>query len=419
MGGSVRDFLLEKETKDLDLATDATPQVLCQLFPEAIPVGKAFGVIKVPTGTYPPLLEIATFRQDLEYEDHRRPKGVIFSGPKEDAFRRDFTINALFFDPKANQILDPTGKGLDDLDAKVLRAIGDPTKRLREDALRLIRAVRFKTKLDFKLEPDTTSAIQANAKLILKVSAERIRDELTQIWISPRPAEALEFLSELGLLSYILPEVEALKKAPQALGTRRQQMVWAHVLKTLSYLAEQNPVRSSVLSWVAVLHEVGRLGPFEQAGGKELIAHDIQGAKISQQITARLKMPSAETNQIAFMIENHLKFREVFQMREATLQRFIRQPNFDELLAFHKADAMATDGNLAYYEFAEYRLNERKKTQHLELQKLISGEDLIQLGFNPGPLFSKILGAIEDLTLEGELKSKEQALEYVFKNFVK
>ena len=393
VGGSVRDFLLNLPSKDYDIATDASPDEIVRLFPRSVTVGRSFGVLKIPTGTQPELVEIATFRQDLDYRDYRHPSRVVFSNPFEDAIRRDFTVNALFFDTRTSRILDATG-GVEDLKEGWIRAIGHPPQRFREDALRLLRAVRFKTQFDFQLHPETAEAIRAHAKLILKVSAERTQEELTRMWCGPRPADALELLSELELLPQILPELAVLRGGE----------VWKHLLKTLHYLAVQNPHRSTLISWVAVLFDVGT--PSE-------------AAKIAQRIAIRLKMSRDQCEKIAAMVADHLKFKEVFQMRESTLLRWIRQPYFQELLAFHRAYATAVDGNLAYYEFCAARLEQLQKSSALVNSKLVDGRDLIQLGFQPGPEFSEILAAIEDLALEKKLHTKEEALEYIVKNFVK
>ncbi len=418
VGGCVRDFLLGKEPKDYDIATSASPNELCQLFPDSLTVGKAFGVIKVLTGGEPPLLEIATFRRDLEYQDHRHPKGVVFSGPIQDALRRDFTINALFFDPKTLRILDATG-GMEDLKKGIIRAIGNPSERFKEDALRLLRAIRFKTRLGFQLHPDTAQAIQARSRLISKVSRERIRDELSLMWTGPRPAEALRYLSDLGLLRFILPEVEALKGIAQIPSIHRKEDVWSHLLKTLDCLAAQNPVRSVIVSWVAVLHEVGKPIVAQLNEEKNFNGHEIEGSKLAGKIANRLKMSKIDCNKISAMVGAHLKFREVFQMRESTLQRFIREDYFEELLAFYKADAIVSDGNLAFYEFCLFRLESIKKSDSLGLPRLLDGNDLIQLGFHPGPGFSEMINTIQDLSLEKKVNSKEEALEYIMKNFVK
>ena len=397
VGGSVRDFLIGNPTKDHDIATSAHPDELCRLFPNAVTVGKAFGVIKVPVPGSSALVEIATFREDLEYKDHRHPKSVRFTSAEVDARRRDFTINALYYDPKTARILDPTA-GLHDLESGVVRAIGDPQERFKEDALRLLRAVRFTTRFGFKLDSVTAIAVKERAKLISKVSAERIRDELTLMWTGRNAAQALMLLSHLGLLELVLPEVELVRV--------KDAGVWAHTLKILTSLEKQNPVRTPTLAWAALLIDVGRFS------GEE-------GAKTAVKIVTRLKMSRAEVHEVELLLTQYQKFREVFQMREATLQRFLREPFFDDLLVLHRADASATDGNLAYYEFCVSRLKAVRAQPDAEADKLVDGTDLIQLGLKPGPEFSNILRVIEDLAMERKLKSKEEALEYVVKNFVK
>ena len=382
-------------------------------------MGKAFGVIKIP---YPelagaPVLEIATFREDLEYGDHRHPKGVRFSGPAEDARRRDFTINALFYDPKTSRILDTVG-GMEDLRAGVVCAIGDASERFREDALRLLRAVRFATTLGFALETETAAALRARAKLITKISAERIRDELTAMWTGPRPHDALAMLSDSGLLKQVLPEVEALRALGPSPTPSSAEEAWRHCLKVIEVLAKQSPKRSPELGWAAVLLDIGKPAAAQRSRGKNYNGHDVDSARLARALGARLRMARAQIDGIVAIVENHLKFREVFQMREATLERFIRQENFGEMLALHRADAIASDGNLAYFEFCSGRYALARESP-MTNPRLIDGTDLIQLGFHPGPEFSEILRAVDDLALERKLRSKEEALEFVVKHFVR
>ncbi|HUP58488.1 MAG TPA: CCA tRNA nucleotidyltransferase, partial [Bdellovibrionota bacterium] len=363
------------------------------------------------------IVEVATFREDLEYVDHRHPKGVRFSGPAEDARRRDFTINALFYDPKSSRILDAV-KGIEDLKAGVIRAIGEPQERFREDALRLLRAVRFATRFGFALEQATASAIQARSRLITKVSAERVRDELTLMWTGRAPDLSLRMLSDLGLLPHVLPELELLKGLPQP-GMQQGADVWLHTMKAVAALARFSPQRSPGLAWATLLHDVGKPEASKRSGGKNFNGHELDASRIARAISMRLKMPRDQVDAIAWMVEEQLKFRDVFQMREATLQRFLQQPGFEEFLAFHKADAIATDGNLVFHEFCASRLAAMRSSSSSSPPRLIDGTDLIQLGFHPGPEFSGILRTIEDLAMERRLHSKEEALEYVVKHFVK
>lgn len=426
VGGSVRDFLLRRESKDHDIATDAGPEELCSIFPKAITVGKAFGVIKVPftggkAGGKTEIVEIATFREDLAYKDHRRPESVRFAGPLEDATRRDFTVNALYYDPKTSRILDPTG-GFEDLRTCVLRAIGKPDERFREDALRLLRAARFAAGLGFRLEPATAAAARARARLISHVSGERIRDELTLMLRGARPADALETLSSLGLLKLVLPEVEALKsvrQAPTYSAGRSGLDVFQSTLETLRSLAARRPERSVALAWAALLYDVGKPVAFSRNEGRNFNGHELDGSRIARSIALRLKMARAEMEPLAAMMEDLIKFRDVFKMREATLERFVRLPYFEELLALHQAQAITLDGNLAYHEFCAFKLAELRRASNLAPPRLIDGKDLIQLGLRPGPEFSEILRVVEDLALEKKLATKEQALEYVISRFVK
>ena len=393
VGGSVRDFLLNKPVKDHDIATNANPDETLRLFPDSITVGKNFGVLKVPIADT--IVEIATFREDLEYKNHRHPSKIKFAGPTEDARRRDFTINALFYDPKTSRILDSTG-GIDDLKAGIVRAIGDPEERFREDALRLLRAVRFATRFNFILDPATAEAIKLRAKLIAKVSPERIREELSLMWAGPRPSESLELLNRLGLLSFVLPELEKNKAG------------LAQTLRVMAKLSEQNAVRSMTLSWATVLMGTVHPGKSEEQAPSQVVGP----------ICERLKMSRNECDQIVAIVSDHQKFGEVFKMRESTLQRFMGAPHFEDMLVLHKAEATVSDGNLAFYEFCASRLQASRAALPQET-KLIDGKDLIQLGLSPGPGFTEILRTIEDLAMEKRLHTKEEALEYVVKHFVR
>ncbi len=416
----MRDFLIGRDTKDHDIATSAGPDELCRLFPNAVTVGKAFGVLKIPLSysqsPHAQFLEIATFREDLEYRDHRHPTGILFAGPTEDARRRDFTVNGLFYDAKSSRILDTVG-GLDDIKAKTLRAIGDPKERFQEDALRLLRAARFTTTLGFALDPATAKAAKARAKLIDRVSSERIRDELTLMLSGPRPADALKLMSDLGFLGNVLPELERLQglKHPSLF---HEGDVWRYTLQIVETLVRQTPQRSAPLMWAAALSKVGQHAAAKKSGGKNFNGHELEGGRLVKGVGERLKMPNVEIDQIRALVEEQLKFRDVFQMREATLQRFIRHPDFEMMLALHRADATVSDGNLAFYEFCKTRWEELRKKGPTD-SKVLSGEDLIQLGLKPGPRFAEILRAVEDLALENRLTSKEEALEYVVKHFVR
>lgn len=416
VGGAVRDFLLNREAKDHDIATDALPDDLIRLFPKALTIGKAFGVIKVPMRGQSDSIEIATFRSDGKYLDGRRPEKVNFSSPEEDAYRRDFTINGLFYDPKTKGILDAVS-GMTDLDQKVIRAIGDPIRRFEEDGLRLLRGIRFAALLGFQFDSTTWVATHRKANRIQKVSSERIRDELNQMLLGPRPAHALELLKESGLLFQVLPELDAMGPLKQAFTYNPQGTVWDHTLRVYSRLTELYPERNLTLAWGTLLRDVGK-PVIARRRGKNFNGHEIEGAKLAEKIMERLRFPKDEVRKISALVHEHLKFRDVFSMREATLQRWIREPHFEELLQLHHAEAFATDGNLAYYEFLKTRFQSLQEGSGTDAGKLVRGEDLIQLGLTPGPRFSEILRVVEDLSLENRFTSKEEALEFVVKHFV-
>lgn len=374
-------------SKDHDLVTDASPDQVLKLFPRALEIGKAFGVITVPVNSA--LIEIATFREDLGYDDFRRPKGVKLAGdPATDAARRDFTVNALYFDSKTGKVLDLVD-GIEDLKKRELRAIGDPSVRFREDALRLLRLVRFASRLGFAIEPKTLEAARDKANLIAKVSAERVRDELALMWSGAHPEKALRLLRELKLLDRVLPEVAKLTGRPD--GARTE--------KRLELLGRDGRLRSSALGWAAVLADTGSIEQIEAS-------------------CRRLKLSGEETERVCFIVAGHGKIREAFEMREATLLRFLVEPGIEEALAFHRVDALATDGNLAHHEFCSVRLRAIRAQGDLA-RNWIDGKDLIEIGFEPGPEFSEILRTVEDLALEGKLKSKEEALDYVVRHWVR
>jgi poly(A) polymerase len=385
VGGSVRDFLLGLPIKDFDISTDASPDEVAELFPEAIEVGKAFGVMKIPFATESgetELIEIATFREDAEYTDYRHPKSVRFAGPEEDASRRDFTVNGLFYDPKTKRILDCVG-GFADLQAKKIRAIGDPNERLREDALRVFRAVRFAVRFGFRIDEATWSALVENARFTRKVSAERVRDELALMLKGRNPREALRMLRELGVASLWIPEAAKVKPA---------------VFDAID--ADPEP-RSSAFVFAAA---------FSEAGGEDT-------EKSLQSACDRLRLSGEEKKRVIDLVLDLPKFNDVFQMREATLKRWAMEPHFGELLQLHRAIARATDGNMMADEFLR-KIQEEVSTGH-PAEKILTGADLIQLGFSPGPSFSEILRTVEDLQMEKKLESKDQALEYVVRHFVR
>ncbi len=395
VGGCVRDFLLARPIKDFDVATSARPEEVEKIFPKVIEVGRAFGVMKVVTESGMQV-EVATFRKDASYHDHRRPSKVEFSDVRADAERRDFTINAFYLDLKTNQILD-FFQGMQDLKDKVLRAIGVPDERFREDALRLLRAVRFSSRFGFKLEEGTRRAIQENAALIRKISIERIRDELEKILTHPSSRVAVVELDQLGLLENVVPEVSVAKL--------EQKKVWDQTLRVLNVLSSSVAVEPSVFYWSLFLLPTLRLNPIEK--------RDAEARKIAE----RLKFSNEDANLMAYLVRETPKFKDAFSMREATLLRWMRDENFELLMRFHELDAISYDGNLAGLEFVKSVYPEAKR--RFQVKSPISGDDLVKLGMSPGRQFTEILRVVEDLTLEGVITTSEEALSYVLTHFVK
>lgn len=413
VGGAVRDALRGQSVLDYDVATSARPEQVQPLFPRVFEVGKAFGVLRVISDAER-IVEVATFRKDGAYLDGRHPQSVEFSSLAEDCVRRDFSVNAFYYDHKTQQVFDGAS-GIADLKAKLIRAIGEPEKRFKEDALRLLRAVRFAARFGFKIEPATRAAIQKNAAWIRKVSVERIRDELEKIWMGPQAQWAIQELDELGLLANVLPEVATAK-----IQNRKS---WEQALRSLGLMSQLRlptkpgtPEVSGVSRctiaqlWGWVLIPAARV----HVGGNT--AAEDRDAWVKK-VGERLKLSSDVTDQIAYLIRETSKFRNAFSMRQATLLRWMREPHFEELMDFHELDALAYDGNLAGLEFVRSIYPEAKR--RFEIKPLIGGDDLVKLGLTPGRQFTEILRAVEDLTLEGQLQTSAQALEYVLTHFVK
>ena len=406
VGGCVRDRLLGVIPKDYDVATSATPDQIQILFPRAQLVGAHFGVclISEDEGVH---VEVATFRCEGEYSDGRRPDEVSFvTDPKLDAKRRDFTINGLFEDPLSGQILDYVG-GRADLHAKRIRAIGDPVRRFREDHLRMLRAVRFAARLGFAIEHETLAAIREQAAQITRISAERIREELVRILIEGHVRSGLELLDSSGLLARILPEVKAFQGVEQPPEFHPEGDVWTHVLMMLDHL--ESPSRTLALG--VLLHDVGKPATFKRADRIRFDGHDQVGASMAHDILSRLKFPNDEVEQVSSLVANHMKFKDVRNMRLSTLKRFLRLPAFSEHLELHRLDCLASNGYTDAYAYVESKLMEFN-TEQLRPPNLITGADLIAAGYTPGPKFKDVLAKVETAQLEGELHSKEDALAF-------
>ena len=417
VGGCVRDILLGREPADYDVATDATPDQVMALFPESVAVGAQFGVILVPGNGLK--VEVATFRADAGYSDGRHPDAVVFArSPEEDVQRRDFTINGLLMRHDTGEVLDFVD-GLQDLRAAVIRAIGEPERRFREDKLRLLRAVRFAARFGFKIETATLDAIRRHAREITQVSAERVREELTKLLTEGAARRGFELLEETGLLGIVLPEIAAMKGVQQPPQFHPEGDVWIHT----RMMIEQLPARvSPALAWGVLLHDVGKPATFksaEETGDRiRFDGHVDVGVRVAQEIARRLRFSNEDTEQIVALVANHMRFKDVEQMRASTLKRFIRLPRFDEHLELHRLDCVSSHGRLESYGFVMRTLAETPAEQ-IRPERLLTGDDLLEMGYKAGPVFNEILRAVEDAQLEGQVGTREQAGEYVQRRFGK
>jgi poly(A) polymerase len=426
VGGCVRDLLLKREPADYDVATSATPAQVMEIFPDTYAVGAQFGVVLVPLpeeqrasgdGDVPPktqAVEVATFRSDLGYSDGRHPDEVRFSkDPREDVARRDFTINGMMLDPVSGEVLDFVG-GSKDLEAGIIRAIGDPERRFAEDKLRMLRAVRFAARFEYVIEAATLAAIQHRAHEIQVVSRERVRDELTKMLTEGRARRAFLLLDESGLLKEVLPEILAMKGVKQPAEFHPEGDVFVHTLLLLENLPHACP---PTLAWGALLHDVGKPATFRVAPDRiRFDGHVEVGVKIAEEICGRLRFSNAVTEQVLALVDHHMRFGHVTRMKESTLKRFLRMPSFDEHLALHRADSLASHGNLSTYELIREKLAEIPP-EKIRPVALVTGDDLIAAGYAPGPRFREILEAVEDAQLEGRLASHDAALAFVKSTF--
>jgi len=435
VGGCVRDLLLGREPADYDVSTDATPEQVMRIFPQTYEVGAQFGVVLVPVGSALPLsedealsslekrdaakhagaIEVATFRSDGAYTDGRHPDAVQYTrDPKEDVQRRDFTINGLMLDPlDGERVLDYVG-GQQDLRARLVRTIGSPQRRFGEDKLRMLRAVRFAARFDYRIDDDTFKAIRALAPKIAQVSRERVRDELTKMLTEGHASSAFELLDASGLLHEVLPEVEKMKGVEQPPQYHPEGDVWIHTLLLLRMLQAGC---SRTLAWGALLHDVGKPPTFRVAPDRiRFDGHVEVGTRMAEEICSRLRFSNDDTEQIAALVANHLKFADVKKMKESTLKRFLRLPKFDEHMELHRIDCLGSHGMLDLYEFTAEKLR-TLPAEEIRPAPLLTGNDLIAAGYRPGPRFKEMLAAVEDGQLEGTLRDKESAMEFVRREF--
>ena len=410
-GGCVRDLLLGRTPVDYDVATNATPeQVMLSLPFRAVTVGISFGVVRIRhPRTHGIEVEVATYRSDSAYVDGRRPTAVVFSSPELDAARRDFTINGMFMDPESSQVIDYVG-GLDDLRNQVLRAIGDPAERFREDKLRLLRAVRFAARFNLEIEPNTLQSLRAMAAEVAVVSPERIAQELRRMLVHENRAQAMNMALEVGLLAATIPPLVDMRGLFQGKPVQPEGDLWDHTMLVLRLL----PVRPSfTLAFAALVHDVGK--PFTRAnhhGRTSFHSHDQVGCRIADRLCRNLRLSNAERERITWLVAFHQYLGEAKKLREAKLKRMLAEPGIDELLALHRADALASTGDTEHVDYCAYYL-ENQPAGPINPPSLLTGHDLVRHGLKPGAHFAVILETIREAQLEGKVQSKREALEWV------
>ena len=398
------------EDGDIDIATNARPETVRKLFSHTIPVGAQFGVIIVVESGIP--FEVATFRSDMGIHDGRHPADIVFTDARNDAMRRDFTMNGLFFNPQTREIIDFVG-GKTDIAMKVVRAIGDPTLRFQEDYLRLLRAIRFAARFDFSIEPTTWNAIKLEACNITGISVERIFSELDKMLRSAHPDRAIDLLDRSGLLAVVLPEVTALKGVGQPREFHPEGDVFEHTRKALSLLG---PHPTSALAWSVLLHDIGKPQTMFVADRIRFNNHDQVGMQKAQEILKRLHASNSLVEEVTACIVNHMNFMQVRKMKLGTLKKFLSRPTIATEMELHRIDCLASHGDCGNIEFLQREL-ERFRSETLKPAPLLHGRDLIELGFRPGPLFGEILATVYEMQLEEEISTREEAVRLVMDRF--
>jgi poly(A) polymerase len=405
VGGCVRDFLLGREPQDFDIATDAKPEQVEKLFKRTVAVGKKFGVIVVVENEHQ--FQVATFRAETDYQDGRRPEKIEFANAEADALRRDFTVNGLFYDPISKKTHDWVG-GEKDLRAKIIRTIGEPEERFAEDHLRLLRAIRFAAQLNFEIEPKTFAAIKSLAPKIKLISAERIRDELLKLFRPPHAARGLDLLRESALMEHVLPELSATILCEQSPDYHPEGSVFNHIRLMLKQLP---PDAHESLPWAVIFHDIAKpvtAERDEKTGSIHFYGHENIGAEMAKKILERLRFAGKQMDEIVVCVKNHMQFKDVKQMRKATLRRLLLRETFPLELELHRLDCLGSHGLLELYDFLIEQSEELKKKPQIR-PPLLTGKDLIDLGMKPGPAMGAMLNEIRDKQLADELKTPRQA----------
>mgnify|MGYP003758949681 FL=1 len=416
VGGCVRDIMRGVTPDDYDIVTSARPEHVMAVFPRTYPVGAAFGVVLVREGDT--VYEVATYRQEADYRDGRHPSHVSFATAREDVRRRDFTVNSLLMDPETGKIVDYEG-GREDIAGRLIRCIGDPEARFAEDSLRMLRAVRLAAQLNFHIDEHTWEAIARHAGEISRVSAERIREELTRILVGPAPRRGMELLQSAGLLRLILPEIEALRGVSQPPRFHPEGDVWEHTLRMLALLPGEMPAEAAAgrVAWAVICHDAGKASTrTETETGIHFYGHVQKGVELTAGILRRMNFSREDMEVILALVANHMRFMHVREMRPNTLKKFLRLPYFDLHLLLHRLDCLGSHGQLANEAFCREKL-QGLTAADLHPPRLLSGHDLLALGLTPGPQFREILELIEDRQLSGEINTTEEARELVRKMF--
>jgi len=405
VGGCVRDLLLGRKPTDYDIVTAALPEQVEGLFRRTIPVGRKFGVIVVLEAGHQ--FQVATFRAEAHYQDGRHPEHVTFGDASADARRRDFTINGLFFDPTRRQLHDWVG-GEADLKARIVRTIGPPAERFAEDHLRLLRAVRFGAQLNFQVEARTMEAVKAQAAKIRGISPERIREELIKLFSPPHAAHGLDLLRESGLLEQVLPEVAATITCAQSPDYHPEGTVFEHLRLMLRHLPSDS---DPSLPWAVLLHDVAKpptAAPDPTTGSIHFYGHERRGADMAKEILERLRFPKKQIDEIVKVVRYHMQFKDVLEMRKATLRRMLLRPTFPLELELHRLDCLGSHGRLDVYDFLVTQAKELQSQPHIR-PPLLTGDDLIAMGMKPGPAMGTLLADIREKQLQDELRTTAQA----------
>jgi len=408
-GGCVRDMVMGVEPQDYDVSTSARPETVMELFPKTNAVGAQFGVVLVHMGGAD--YEVATFRADAEYADGRHPTAVEFCSAREDVGRRDFTINGMLFDPIEGKVLDWVG-GREDIRRKVVRTIGEPESRFEEDKLRMLRGVRFACRLGFAIEQATYDAMRRKADELGVVSAERIRDELLRILTQPHAGRGLRLMHDVGFLRVILPEVEAMCGVEQPPEFHPEGDVFEHTCMMFDIVDGPSPE----LAMGILLHDVGKPGTQTFTDRIRFNEHDREGGVTARAVCRRLRFSNDQVEHISELVAQHMRFAAAKRMRLATLKRLLALPRFEEHLELHRLDCLASHRKLDIYDFLRRKLEEFSE-EELRPEPLINGGDLLAMGYPQGPVFGRILSEVREQQLEGNLDTREAALEYVRERF--